>query len=136
MNARAGVSALALCGAMMALGCHDDSVGATATPGRLRVELTTPNSGLDGAAVLILNGPAAPRAVTAGAGLTLWGGPVQTAQATVALTGVLSSATILLLDVDAVELADQYSVTIREVSDNDSTVALRNLTGYALTVVP
>jgi hypothetical protein len=96
----------------------------------------TPNSGQDGAAVVVLSGPAIPITVTAAPGLVLWGGPVQTAQATVALTGTLNAGTILTIQVADVALVSQYSATLREVARGDSTVVLRDgLAGYSLTVV-
>jgi len=137
MNRDIGLRVLLALGiAALAMGCNDGDVTSVAVgPGTLRVNLATPNSGLDGAAVVILAGPAAPRSVTPIPGIVLWGGPVQTAQATVALTGTLSAGTVLTLEVDAVEQVAQYTATLREVSLADSTVALRDLTGYALTVV-
>jgi hypothetical protein len=121
--------------ALLAIGCSDDSTGAGANHGTLRVELTSPNSGLDGAAVVVLTGPAAPRSVTAATGLTLWGAPVTTTPGSVAVTGVLSTGAILTLEVDDVTLVSQYSATLREVAAHDTTVALRALAGYSLTVV-
>jgi hypothetical protein len=69
------------------------------TAGTLTVNLTTPNSGLDGAAIVVLSAPTPPGSVTAAAGLTLWGGPVTAANATIALTGTLSAGPILTLQV-------------------------------------
>jgi hypothetical protein len=125
--------AYAFIAVFLIVGCKDEGVNA-GTPGTLRVNLTTPNSGLDGAAVVMISGPAVPRGVNAGAGLKLWGAPVQSSQASVALTGTLSTGTILTIDVADIALADQYSASLREVSKSDSTVALRVLTGYSLTV--
>ena len=130
--ARPFIMALGL--VVLAVGCKDDTT-AVRTPGTLVVKLTTPNSGQDGAAVVILSGPEAPVAVRAGTGLDLWGGPVQTAQSTIALTGVLSTGAILTIDVAAIELAGQYRATLREVANGNATVALRDLTGYSLAVV-
>ena len=130
---RALVLALALL--VVHLACKDDDPGAVKIPGTLRVNLTTPNSGQDGAAVVVLSGPVAPRSVTAGSGLTLWGGPVTTPQSSIALTGTLSTGQILTLEIDDIEQASQYTAMLREVSKTDSTVALRSLTGYALSVV-
>ena len=126
---------LGLSVALIVAGCKDDEPVAV-NPGTLRVNLTTPNSGLDGAAVVMLRGPAAPRSVTTVSGLTLWGGPVTTSQSTIALTGVLNTGPILTLEVIDIGQASQYTATLREVSTNDATVALRALTGYSLTVVP
>lgn len=132
-NVRRLVIALGV--AILAIGCGQDKVAGSGTPGTLSVNLVTPNSGQDGAAVVVLSGPVAPTAVTAGSGLVLWGGPVQTAQATVALTGTLNAGTVLTIQVADIALASQYSATLREVAKSDSTVALRDLAGYSLAVV-
>jgi hypothetical protein len=115
-------------------GCKEDQPVAV-NPGMLSVNLTTPNNGLDGAAVVVLNGPAAPVSVTATSGLTLWGGPVTEPQSTIALTGVLNNGQILTIVVPDIGQASQYTASLREVAVNE-TVALRALTGYSLTVVP
>jgi len=129
--------AITLVAALLLPGCGDDKEPtASDKAGQLRVVLTTPNAGQDGAAVIVLNGPTAPRNVTAGSGLNLWGGPVNTPQATIALTGVLNAGPILVLDVDDVTRAGEYSATLREVSSADESVALRtDLSGYSLTVM-
>lgn len=134
MSAATWRALVALAAVIAPLACKDDATNG-GTPGILRVTLTTPNSGQDGAAVIVLSGPMAPRGVQAGTGLTLWGGPVQSAQATVALTGTLSTGTILTIDVADVDAVASYTATLREVSRSDSTVALRELTGYVLAVV-
>ena len=115
-------------------GCKDDEPAAVPTPGTLTVSLTTPNSGQDGGAVVQLSGPEAPQSVTAASGLTLWGGPVTTAQSSIALTGVLNTGPILTLQIKDISKAGQYTASLREVSAHDSTVAIRSLAGYSLTV--
>ena len=130
---------LALSLALLGIACGDKKDATSPggpEPGTLRVVLATPNGDNDGAAVVILSAPAAPTAVTAATGLELWGGPVQTAVDTIALTGTLSAGTILTLQVADVGRVADYTATLREVANRDSTVALRDLTGYALTVVP
>jgi len=113
------------------IACGSDSTGPTA--GTLTVSLTTPNSGLDGAAIVLLSAPAVPGSVTPAAGLTLWGGPVTTATQTIALTGTLSAGTILTLQVDDTKRVGQYSATLRQVAATTG-FALRPLAGYSLTV--
>ena len=101
--------------------------------GTLKVNLTTPNSGFDGAAIIALTSPVPPTSVTAGAGLALWGGPVATTSARIVLTGTLSTGTILTLQVDDVNKVGQYSVTIQQVAA--TTYQRRtSLTGYSATV--
>jgi hypothetical protein len=116
----------------LAAACSGNSTGPVA--GTLKVNLTTPNSGQDGAAIIVLTGPAVPAAVTAGAGLTLWGGPVTTATAKVVVTGTLGAGTILTLQVDDVNQVSQYSATLQQVATAATPFALRSLTGYALSV--
>ncbi|MGH7538226.1 MAG: hypothetical protein ACREMF_06305 [Gemmatimonadales bacterium] len=115
------------------LGCKGDGTGPTA--GTLKVNLTTPNSGLDGAAVVVLSAPVAPGSVTPGAGLLLWGGPVTTANATIALTGTLSAGTILTLQVDDVNQFAQYTATLQQVAATAAGgFVVRPLAGYSLAV--
>jgi hypothetical protein len=134
VNARAWLGGISLGLAIAA--CNGEvPTGSGSNAGTLRVDLTTPNSGADGAAVVILTGPAVPTSVTASPGLTMWGGPVAARVDTIALTGSLTAGTILTLSVGDVTLANQYSATLRQVAASDQTVALRDLTGYALAVV-
>ena len=114
------------------IACKGDGTGPTA--GTLVVRLTTPNSGLDGAAIIVLSGPAAPGSVTPAAGLTLWGGPVTAATTTIALTGTLSTGTILTIQVEDTKLAAQYTATLQQVAVSTTPFTLRQLSGYLLTV--
>ena len=114
------------------IACGGNSTGPTA--GALTVSLTTPNSGLDGAAILVLSGPAVPGSVTPAAGLTLWGGPVTAATTTIALTGTLSTGTILTIQVEDTKLAEQYTATLQQVAVSTTPFTLRQLSGYLLTV--
>jgi len=104
------------------------------TGGILKVTLTTPNRGLDGAAIVVLSAPVAPGSVTPAAGLTLWGGPVTAATATIALTGTLSAGTILTLQVDDINKVAQYSATLREVAAAAGFGLRSSLAGYSLAV--
>lgn len=132
MRARSVVRGVALVLGLALLSCNDEPVQPTQVA-TLRVMLTTPNSGWDGAAVVILTSPATPVAVHAGSGLTLWG-RVNSPVDTIALTGLLFSGTILTVEVHNPDLVSQYRATLREVAAGDGSVALRDLTGYALTV--
>jgi hypothetical protein len=75
----------------------------------------------------------APIAVSPAAGLIAWGGPVTTPLAKIALTGTLSTGTILTLQVDDVTKVKQYSATLQQVASS-SDYSLRSLTGYSLSV--
>lgn len=101
--------------------------------GMLSVNLVNPNNGQDGAAILVITAPQVPRAVTAGAGLTLWGGPITTTTSKIVLTGTLSTGTILTLDVDDVFKANQYHVQVQEVAQTNYEVRA-SLAGYSATV--
>jgi len=116
----------------LVIACGGDGTGPTA--GTLKVNLTTPNSGLDGAVIVVLSAPVAPGSVTPAAGLTLWGGPVTTATATIALTGTLSTGTILTLQVDDTRQVAHYSATLQQVAVSTTPFTLRQLAGYLLTV--
>lgn len=111
--------------------CKGNSTGPVA--GALKVNLTTPNSGFDGAALLVLSSPVPPSSVTPGAGLALWGGPVATTNAKIVLTGTLSTGTILTLQVDDVNKVAQYTVTIQDVAAS-GTFLVRPHTGYSAVV--
>jgi hypothetical protein len=114
------------------LACGGNSTGPVA--GMLKVNLTSPNSGFDGAAVVVLSMPTPPGSVAAGSGLTLWGGPVTTTSAKVVLTGTLSNGTILTLDVDDINQASQYSATLQQVAQSSAPYVVRSLLNYSLTV--
>ncbi len=85
---------------------------------------------------MVLSGPTVPGTITPAAGLTLWGGPVTTANATIALTGTLSAGTIFTLQVDDINKVAQYGATLQQVA---ATAAggfqTRPLAGYSLAVV-
>lgn len=112
--------------------CKGDSTGPVA--GTLKVNFTTPNGGLDGAAIFLLSAPAPPTSVTPAAGLALWGGPVTTSTARIVLTGALSTGTILTLQVEDVNQVGRYRVAIEQVAAA-TTFQLRSpLTSYSATV--
>jgi hypothetical protein len=103
-----------------------------AGPGVLKVNLTTPNSGGDGAILLTVSGPAAVVSAAPGAGLRLFAQP--SAPNHMALTGTLRTGTILTIEVADVSKASTYTATIQEVAT--PSYQLRTLTGYSLRVVP
>ena len=102
-----------------------------AGPGVLKVDLTTPNSGGDGAILLIVNGPGTLLSAAPGAGLRLFAQPPASHMA---LTGTLRTGTILTIEVPDVSKASAYTATIQQVAT--PTYQLRMLTGYSLRVVP
>lgn len=119
----------------LVLACKGDSTAPT--PGTLTVSLTTPNSGTDGAVMLTLTAPVAPSSLAAGAGLTLWGAPMTTTSATLALTGTLSTGPILTLQVPDTRQVGQYAVTLLQVAATAADGFVRRpplLPGYSATV--
>lgn len=109
--------------------------GGTTGPvaGTLKVNLADPHNGQDGAVLLVLSSPTPPVSVSAGPGLTLWGGPVTTANARLVLTGNVTTGTILTLQVDDINKFRQYGVTLQQVAQNTG-FQLDSLTGYSVTV--
>jgi hypothetical protein len=111
-----------------ALACWDGP-----TPGLLKVNLTTPNSGGDGAILLTVSGPGALLSAAPGTGLRLFTQPL-TATNRVALTGTLRNGTILTIEVPDVSKASAYTATIQQVAT--PAYQPRALAGYSLKVVP
>ena len=116
--------------ALVAAGSCSNSTGPVG--GTLKVKLTTPNSGLDGAVKLVLTSPTAPASFSAGAGYALWSG-APSAVSTIVVTGTLTSGTILTLQVDDVNKVGSYSATLQQVAAA-SGFGLRPLSGYSLSV--
>jgi hypothetical protein len=122
-----------LLAAMLVVACSGDSTAPVA--GTLKVSLTTPNSGLDGAAIIVISGPAVPTSVSAAAGLTLWGAPLTTPTGKVILTGTLATGPVLTLQVEDINKVSQYHATLQQVADSTPPYELRTpLTGYSLTI--
>jgi hypothetical protein len=111
-----------------ALACSDSP-----SPGVLKVNLTTPNSGVDGAILLTVNGPGVLLSAAPGAGLRVFTQPFGTTNH-VALTGTLTTGTILTIEVPDVGTASAYTATIQQVAT--PAYQLRALSGYSLKVAP
>jgi hypothetical protein len=111
-----------------ALACERGS-----SAGILKVNLTTPNSGADRAILFTVTGPGTLRSATPRSGLRLFNRPFGTTNK-VALTGTLSTGTILAIEVPDVSKASEYTASIQQVATPAH--QLRALTGYSLTVVP
>ncbi len=122
---------LAATAVALVVACKGDSTGPVA--GTLKVNLTTPNSGADGAVMLVLSSPVAPTSVAAGAGLALWGAPVTSTSAKLVLTGTLTTGTVMTLNVDDINKVAQYTVSLQQVAAS-SGFGLRALAGYSATV--
>ena len=129
MNSWTRVSLAASMTALLACGGSPGPVA-----GVLKVRLTDPNNGQDGAVQLLLSAPVPPVSVTAGPGLTLWGGPMTTASARLVLTGTVTTGTLLPLQVDDVNAVQQYSVALQQMA-RTADFQLDSLSGYAVTVV-
>ena len=103
-------------------------------PGELTLSLVTPNSGADGAILVVVKGPAAVTSASlpSGSGLRLFAGPLGADSAKFALTGTLANGAILVVRVADVNRVASYNAFIRQVAANDYT--LRSLAGYGITV--
>jgi hypothetical protein len=86
-------------------------------PGDLKVQLTSPNSGLDSAIVFTINGPAALTRAVPGAGLRLFQQPLGGTSTRFALIGRLSTgAVILTIGVQDISELSQYTGSITGVA--------------------
>ena len=101
--------------------------------GTLKVNLTDPHTGQDGAVLLVLSAPVVPVSVSAGPGLTLWGGPVTATTAKLVLTGTVTTGTILTLQVEDVSKVQQYSVSLQQAA-RGSDYQVESVDGYSVTV--
>ena len=101
--------------------------------GVLKVNLTTPNSGADGAVLLTVSGPAALTSAAPGSGLRLFSQPLGTTNR-FALTGRLATGTILMIGVPDLSAAAGYTATIQQVAA--PSYQLRVLAGYSLAIGP
>ena len=127
MSRSAGAAALLVL-VSAALTCRE-STGPVA--GMLKVDLTTPNSGGDGAILLTVTGPAVLTSATPGTELRLFAQPLGTTTR-FALTGTLAQGTILTIGVPNLGQASQYVATVQSVAARS--YDLRALAGYSLTV--
>jgi len=86
-------------------------------PGDLKVQLTSPNSGLDSAIVFTINGPAALTKAVPGAGLRLFQQPLGGTSTRFALIGRLSTGAVLLtIGVQDISELSQYTGSITGVA--------------------
>src|SRR5580765_3307019 len=89
----------------------------TSGPGDLKVQLISPNSGLDSAIVFTITGPAALTSAVPGAGLRLFQQPFGGTSTRFALIGRLNTgAVILTIGVQDISQLSQYSGSITGVA--------------------
>jgi len=118
----------------VAAACSDDSTGAAARAGTLRLTLTTPHAD-DGAMTFEVSGPPIDNAMAGNATLRLFTRRVNRSTVVGAVMGGLANGAVVTLQVPDVAAAAKYTVRVLEVADRQD--ALRaSLTGYALTVGP
>jgi hypothetical protein len=117
----------------VAAGCANDSTGAAAQAGTLRLTLTTPHAD-DGALTFEVSGPAVDSA-RADASLRLFTRREDGSTLRGAVVGGLASGTVMTLYVPDVGAAGRYAARVLEVADRQSTLRA-SLAGYALTVGP
>jgi hypothetical protein len=112
--------------------CGGGSTGPVA--GILKITLAaTPNSGLDGAALLTVTGPVIPSGAAAQAGFRLFGTPAATTNK-FAVTGTLATGALLFtIDVSDINKVGQYHATVLQIAAS-SNFGLRSLSGYSLSV--
>jgi hypothetical protein len=126
MSRRLQVVVLAV--GMVMWACSHSPTGPQA--GTLFVKLQDPNSGADGAILLTLTSPAPVTNVAAGAGAdTLWTTDYSTTVSKVLLTGSIANGVILKFDVEDVNLASEYVVSVTQAASS-SDYSLRSLTNY------
>ena len=104
--------------------------------GELKVVLTTPSPGLDGAIMFTINGPTPLTSLTAEPGLRVFTdgiGGVTTRVILTSTTGALINAIILRVGVEDVGQVTQYTAAVNQVASNG--YQLRVTGGYSLTVV-
>jgi len=123
---------LAVVAAGVLLRCVNQPTGPQA--GVLSVVLSAPQSGVDGAILFTVSGPATPTSSpTVATGDTLWGGPFTATSNQYVVTGNVRSGTLLTFGVSDVNLANQYTATISQVAAS-ANYSLRPLTGYSLVI--
>jgi hypothetical protein len=118
---------IALAVAMVVWACSHSPTGPQA--GTLFIKLQSPNSGADGAILVTLSSPALVTNVAATGGDTLWTTDYSTTNSRLLLTGPISSGVIAKFDVEDVNLAGEYLVTINQVASS-SDYSLRSLSQY------
>lgn len=127
------VTLAAAIGAVASIGCADKVLAPEPPePGRLTVQLTTPNAG-DAAIMLRITGPAEPGDVRAEAAAHLLHHRAGSNGVAVAVFGALESGALLTFSVPDMRRVADYAVTIQEVAD-DSNALRAELTGYTAVV--
>jgi hypothetical protein len=130
------VLGVAMLAALLAGGLSCGDSAGPMGPGTLQIRLTSPpaNSGADSAMVLTLTGPAPLTSAAAGAGLRLFSQPLGGNTTRFAITGPLTTATIVFtIGVADIGAFSQYSGTIQGVVTGNYQLR-QSLSGYALAV--
>jgi hypothetical protein len=118
---------------VVALGCRDNS-GPTAGTLKIRLQMPAATSGLDGAILLTLKGPAQLTSAQVGTGLQVFYTAFGADSTRFAMTGTLSgNADILTIGVPDVRQVGQYTARVDQVASS-SGYQLRALSGYSLSV--
>lgn len=101
--------------------------------GELKVVLTTPNPGQDGAIVFTINGPAALTSLTAEPTLRAFTDGTGGVTTKVIVTGTLTNASIVRIGVEDVGQVTLYAAAVNQVAA--TTYQVRHQGGYALTII-
>lgn len=130
------VTAAALLGAAASTGCADRIVGPgqppPPEPGKLSVQLTTPNTG-DAAILLQLTGPTTVTEVQGARSVYVLHHRESSRGITVAVFGALESGSLLTFSVPDRRRVAEYVVTVQEVAD-DANALRDDLAGYSAVV--
>lgn len=126
MTRRLFLAALLVLGGSISCGDSNAPVA-----GALKVSLTTPNNGQDGAIQFVIAGPVAITAVAAAPGLRVFADTLGTVTRVV-VTGTLTTGLVASVGVADVSQLAQYSATIQQVAATN--YQLRPRAGYALAV--
>ncbi len=100
--------------------------------GNLKVTLTSPNNGADGAILVTVKGPSPLTGATPGTGLRLFSQPFVADSTRFVLTGPLASGVLLTIGVADTSKVLSYVATIQQTAAFN--YQLRALSGYSLKV--
>lgn len=115
------------------IGCGEPTGGGTPTPGTLKVNLASPNSG-DEALLVRITGEEISNVAVSGTGRTAFVRTVTPTRIVVVIVGPVESGELLRFDVPDTRKRSSYAATVLEASDATNTLRA-STTGYALTVL-
>jgi hypothetical protein len=122
-----------LIGITLGVGCSGgEDLVEPPVPGTLTVNLVTPHAD-DGALLLSVQGPVAPTAITAGAGLRLFmGSTAPTSSTAVVVVGPIANGTLLRVSVPNIRQASEFTASVRQGAS--SSLEVRSPADYSVSV--